>query len=148
MVGSVIFDGPRYRLDAPGDVRGFDVRTGEELWEFHTIPQPGELGNGTWEDGSWEYSGATNAWGMLTADPELGYVYLPIGTPTNDYYGGHRLGDNLFAESIVLSRRGDRRAGLALSSSSTTGSGTTTRRPPRCSWTSRSTGGRSRRWRW
>ena len=101
VIGSVVFDGPRYQLDAPGDVRGFDVRTGEELWEFHTIPQPGEYGNETWEDGSWEYSGATNAWGMLTADPELGYVYLPLGTPTNDYYGGHRLGDNLFAESIV-----------------------------------------------
>ena len=101
VIGSVVFDGPRFQLDAPGDVRGFDVRTGEELWEFHTIPQPGEFGNETWENGSWEYSGSTNAWGMLTADPELGYVYLPIGTPTNDYYGGHRLGDNLFAESIV-----------------------------------------------
>ena len=90
VIGSVVFDGPRFQLDAPGDVRGFDVRTGEELWEFHTIPQPGEFGNETWENGSWEYSGSTNAWGMLTADPELGYVYLPIGTPTNDYYGGHR----------------------------------------------------------
>ena len=101
VIGSVIMDRPQSRLDAPGDVRGFDVRTGEELWEFHTVPQPGEFGNETWEDGSWEYSGATNAWGMLTADPELGYVYLPIGTPTNDYYGGHRHGDNVFAESIV-----------------------------------------------
>ena len=101
VVGSVIRDRPTYQLDAPGDVRGFDVRTGEELWEFHTVPQAGEFGNDTWEDGSWEYSGATNAWGSLTADPELGYVYLPIATPTNDYYGGHRLGDNLFAESIV-----------------------------------------------
>ena len=101
VVGSVIRDRPTYQLDAPGDVRGFDVRTGEELWEFHTVPQAGEFGNDTWENGSWEYSGATNAWGSLTADPELGYVYLPIATPTNDYYGGHRLGDNLFAESIV-----------------------------------------------
>ena len=101
VIGSVIFDRPRYQLDAPGDVRGFDVRTGEELWEFHTVPQPGEFGNDTWENGSWEYTGSTNAWGMLSADPELGYVYLPIGTPTNDFYGGHRHGDNLFAESIV-----------------------------------------------
>ncbi len=101
IIGSVIMDRPRNMLDAPGDVRGFDVRTGEELWEFHTIPQPGEFGNETWENGSWEYSGSTNAWGMLSADPELGYVYLPIGTPTNDFYGGHRHGDNLFAESIV-----------------------------------------------
>ena len=65
VIGSVIYDRPRYRLDAPGDVRGFDVRTGEELWEFHTVPQPGEFGNETWENGSWEYSGSTNAWGML-----------------------------------------------------------------------------------
>ena len=101
VVGSVVFDGPRYRLAPPGDVRGFDVRTGEELWEFHTIPQPGEPGNETWEDGSWRDTGAANAWGLLSADPELGYVYIPTGTPTNDYYGGHRLGDNLYAESLV-----------------------------------------------
>ena len=101
VVGSVVFDGPRYQLAPPGDVRGFDVRTGEELWEFHTIPQPGEVGNETWEDGSWEYTGAANAWGLLSADPELGYVYVPTGTPTNDWYGGHRPGDNVFAESIV-----------------------------------------------
>jgi quinoprotein glucose dehydrogenase len=101
VVGSVIRDRPKYQLDAPGDVRGFDVRTGEELWEFHTVPQAGEFGNDTWENDSWESAGSTNAWGTLTADPELGYVYLPISTPTNDYYGGHRLGDNLFAESIV-----------------------------------------------
>ncbi|MCY3845486.1 MAG: PQQ-binding-like beta-propeller repeat protein, partial [Acidobacteria bacterium] len=101
VVGSVVFDGPRYQLAPPGDVRGFDVRTGEELWEFHTIPQPGEFGNETWQDGSWRDTGAANAWGLLSADPELGYVYVPTGTPTNDWYGGHRPGDNLFAESIV-----------------------------------------------
>ena len=60
LIGSVVFDGPRFQLDAPrGDVRGFDVRTGDELWEFHTIPQPGEFGNETWENDSWEYSGST-----------------------------------------------------------------------------------------
>ena len=101
VVGSVISDGPRYQLAPPGDVRGFDVRTGAELWEFHTIPQPGEPGNDTWENGSWRDTGAANAWGLLSADPELGYVYIPTGTPTNDYYGGHRHGDNLYAESIV-----------------------------------------------
>ncbi len=101
VIGSVVFDGPRYQLAPPGDVRGFDVRTGEELWEFHTIPQPGEFGNETWENGSWRDTGAANAWGLLSADPELGYVYVPTGTPTNDWYGGHRHGDNLFAESIV-----------------------------------------------
>ncbi len=110
VVGSVVFDGPRYQLAPPGDVRGFDVRTGEELWEFHTIPQPGEFGNETWEDGSWRDTGAANAWGLLSADPELGYVYVPTGTPTNDWYGGHRPGDNLFAESIVCldARTGER----------------------------------------
>ena len=101
VIGSVVSDGPRYQLAPPGDVRGFDVRTGEELWEFHTIPQPGEFGNETWENGSWRDTGAANAWGLLSADPELGYVYVPTGTPTNDWYGGHRHGDNLFAESIV-----------------------------------------------
>jgi len=101
VIGSVVFDGPRYQLAPPGDIRGFDVRTGEELWEFHTIPQPGEFGNDTWENDSWRDTGAANAWGMLTADPELGFVYVPTGTPTNDWYGGHRPGDNLFAESIV-----------------------------------------------
>ena len=91
-------------------MRGFDVRTGEELWEFHTIPQPGEFGNETWQDGSWRDTGAANAWGLLSADPELGYVYVPTGTPTNDWYGGHRPGDNLFAESIVCldARTGER----------------------------------------
>ena len=110
VVGSVVFDGPRYQLAPPGDVRGFDVRTGEELWEFHTIPQPGEFGNETWQDGSWRDTGAANAWGLLSADPELGYVYVPTGTPTNDWYGGHRPGDNLFAESIVCldARTGER----------------------------------------
>ncbi len=101
VVGSVVSDGPRNQLAPPGDVRGFDVRSGRELWEFHTIPQPGEPGNDTWENESWRDTGAANAWGLLTADPELGYVYLPTGTPTNDYYGGHRLGDNLYAESLV-----------------------------------------------
>lgn len=101
VVGPVIFDGPRYQLAPPGDVRAYDVRTGKELWQFHTIPQEGELGNDTWEEGSWKYSGGANPWGSLTADAELGYVYVPTGTPTNDYYGGHRRGSNLFAESIV-----------------------------------------------
>ena len=63
--------------------------------------RPGEFGNDTWEGGSAEYTGNTNVWSMMTVDEELGYVYLPFGTPTNDYYGGHRLGDNLFAESLV-----------------------------------------------
>lgn len=84
-----------------GHVRGFDVRTGQRNWIFHTIPQPGELGNDTWEKDSWAIAGNTAVWTPMSADDELGYVYLPVETPTNDYYGGHRLGNNLFAESLV-----------------------------------------------
>ena len=101
IVGSSISDGPRAPEAAPGDVRGFDVRSGEQLWTFHSIPQEGEPGRDTWEDGSWKYSGNTNVWTLMSADPELGLAYLPFGTPTNDWYGGHRLGDNLYAESLV-----------------------------------------------
>ena len=92
---------------APGDVRGFDVQTGEQLWIFHTVPQENEPGVETWlvdpeaDQASWEYTGNANMWAAAAADEELGYVYLPLSTPTNDYYGGHRPGDNLFAESLV-----------------------------------------------
>ncbi len=85
----------------PGHIRGYDVRTGKLLWTFHTIPQPGEPGVETWENDSWKYTGNTGVWTVMSADPELGYVYLPIETPSHDFYGGHRLGDNLYAESIV-----------------------------------------------
>ena len=68
---------------------------------FHTVPQAGEFGEHTWEDGSNLYTGHANVWSMMSGDDELGYVYLPTTTPTNDYWGGERKGDNLFAESIV-----------------------------------------------
>ena len=79
-------------------MRGFDARTGALKWVFHTIPGRGEFGVETWEQRSWEYSGACNVWSMFASDEELGYVYLPTGTPTNDMYGGHRLGGTLFGE--------------------------------------------------
>ncbi|MEX1256848.1 MAG: pyrroloquinoline quinone-dependent dehydrogenase [Gemmatimonadota bacterium] len=101
VVGSSISDGPQRMEAPPGDVRAFDARTGEVRWTFHTIPQAGEFGNETWEEGSWEYTGNTNVWTVMSADEELGIVYLPVGTPTNDWYGGHRPGDTLFAESLV-----------------------------------------------
>ena len=108
VLGSVVYDQPMFddvpaKLTdlPPGHVRGFDLNTGEQKWIFHTIPQAGEFGNDTWEDDSWKVTGATNIWTMLSADPELGYVYLPIGNPGNDWYGGQRLGDNLFGTSIV-----------------------------------------------
>ena len=101
IVGSSISDGARNPEGPPGDVRGFDVRTGRQLWAFHSVPHPGEPGHETWEEGSWEYTGNTNVWTMMSADEELGLAYLPFGTPTNDWFGGHRKGANLFAESLV-----------------------------------------------
>ena len=85
----------------PGHVRGFDAVTGELRWTFHTIPQPGEYGNDSWENGSWAYTGNAAVWTALSADPALGYVYLPVELGTGDYYGGHRPGDNLFSQSLV-----------------------------------------------
>lgn len=84
-----------------GHIRGYDVRTGERKWIFHTIPQPGEFGHDTWEDDSWRYTGNASVWTSMSADPELGYVYLPMEAPTGDYYGGHRPGDNLFSQALV-----------------------------------------------
>ncbi len=92
---------PISRNEVRGDIMGYDVRTGRQLWTFHTIPQEGEWGNDTWENESWKYTGNTGAWAPLSADPELGYVYLPMEAATGDYYGGHRLGDNLFSQSLV-----------------------------------------------
>ena len=92
---------PASRSNVKGFVRGFDVRTGERLWIFRTIPGPGELGNETWLEDSWEYTGNTGVWAQISVDEELGLVYLPTETGTGDYYGGHRPGDNLFGESLV-----------------------------------------------
>jgi quinoprotein glucose dehydrogenase len=101
MVGSSINDFPRSREMPPGDVRGFDPRTGKLLWTFHTVPRKDQPGVETWEEESWKYTGNTNVWAPMSADDELGYVYLPVSTPTNDWYGGHRKGNNLYADSIV-----------------------------------------------
>ncbi len=101
VIGQVVNDGAIVQEGPPGHVRGFDVKTGKFKWIFHTVAQEGEFGNETWEDGSWKYTGAANVWGPMAVDNDLGYVYLSTATPTNDYYGGHRLGDGLFGESIV-----------------------------------------------
>jgi quinoprotein glucose dehydrogenase len=101
IVGSSIADFGRSREAPPGYVKAFDVRTGKPLWTFHTVPRPGEFGYDTWLDGAAEFSGNTNVWAGMAYDPELDYVYLPVSTPSSDYYGGHRPGDNLFAESLV-----------------------------------------------
>jgi quinoprotein glucose dehydrogenase len=101
IAGANIVDRPLVKEQPRGDIVGFDVRTGKKLWTFHAIPRKGEFGYDTWEDGSAEYSGNTNVWSLMTVDEETGYVYLPFGTPTNDFYGGHRPGNNLFGESLV-----------------------------------------------
>ena len=92
---------PRSRTNAKGYVRAYDARTGTRRWIFHTIPQLGEFGNDTWLENSWSYTGHTGVWTQLTVDEELGIAYLPVEIPTGDYYGGHRPGNNLFAESLV-----------------------------------------------
>ena len=101
IVGSSISDRPTMKEWPAGHVQAFDARTGDLRWVFHTVPQEGEFGVETWESNSWAYSGNTNVWTMMSADEDLGLVYLPTSTPTSDHYGGARLGDNLFAESIV-----------------------------------------------
>ena len=98
---TVISDGPITREAPPGWVKGIDARTGATKWVFRTVPQADDFGADTWQNDSWRYSGNANVWAPISADEELGIVYLPTGTPTADYYGGHRPGDNLFAESLV-----------------------------------------------
>ena len=92
---------PLSRTNLKGYVRGYDIRSGKRLWIFHTVPQPGEFGNETWKQNSWEYTGNTGVWAQVSVDLELGLVYLPVEAPTGDNYGGHRLGDTLFGESLV-----------------------------------------------
>ena len=100
--GSQLADQVIHKKQPPGWVRAWNVRTGEHEWDFHTVPNSAdEYGASTWLNESWRYSGSTNVWSMLAGDNELGYVYLPTGTATNNSYGVDRLGDNLFAESIV-----------------------------------------------
>jgi len=85
----------------PGWVKGIDARTGDTKWTFRTVPQADDFGAESWQNESWRYSGNTNAWATFAVDDALGYIYVPTGTATSDYYGGHRLGDNLFAETLV-----------------------------------------------
>jgi quinoprotein glucose dehydrogenase len=103
IVGSSMAEGLGYyySTNSKGLVRAFDVRTGKQIWRFNTIPYPGQFGNETWENGSWEWTGNVGVWSQITADPEAGLVYLPVETPTIDEYGGNRPGNGLFAESIV-----------------------------------------------
>ena len=109
VVGDVIVVGtahrpgsvPRTMRNAKGTVRGYDVRTGKRLWIFHTLPRRGEFGYDTWLEGSAEYNGNTGVWAQMSADAELGLVYVPTEMPTGDYYGGNRPGDTLFADTLL-----------------------------------------------
>lgn len=110
VVQQITSNRPRLKERPPTWIRGFDVRSGELLWTFHTIPQQGEFGVETWQEESWRYTGNGGVWTMMSADQELGLVYLPTEASTNDFYGGHRPGDNLFTQSLVAldARTGER----------------------------------------
>jgi quinoprotein glucose dehydrogenase len=103
IIGAAFREGmtPKTMRNNKGFVRGYDVRTGKRQWIFHTIPMKGEVGYDTWENGSAEYTGNTGVWTQISVDEELGLVYLPVESPTSDYYGGHRPGNNLFGETLV-----------------------------------------------
>ncbi len=103
IVGSAFKEGMTIAThnNTKGVVRAFDAKSGKLLWTFHTIPGPGEFGNETWENRSWATNGNAGVWTQITVDEELGLVYLPVESPSSDFYGGQRPGDNLFGESLV-----------------------------------------------
>jgi quinoprotein glucose dehydrogenase len=94
-------DGGNKKEAAPEDVRGFDAKSGKHLWTFHVVPREGEAGLDTWGESSWKYAGDIGAWNPMTADEELGYVYIPLTAPTSASFGGWRPGDNLYSDSLV-----------------------------------------------
>ena len=101
ILGNGVGDRLMYRGDPPGDVRAFDARTGKQVWRFNTVPEPGEFGHDTWGGDSWKTTGHTNVWAPMSLDEKRGLLYLPVSTPSNDFYGGNRPGANLFGESLV-----------------------------------------------
>jgi quinoprotein glucose dehydrogenase len=103
VIGSAFREGHTARThnNTKGIVQAFDARTGKRLWNFNTIPRPGEFGNDTWQEDSWANNGNVGVWNQVAIDDELNLVYLPVETPSSDFYGGHRPGNNLFAESLV-----------------------------------------------
>ena len=96
--------------NVPGHILAYDVATGEHLWKFNVIPQPGEFGHETWESDAWTYTGNISAWAPLSADLERGIVYIPTDPPTNDFYGGFHPGENLYSTSLIAlnARSGER----------------------------------------
>ena len=103
VVGSSIADLIR-RIEPPGTVRAFDARTGTLAWRFHTIPRTGEFGVETWENDGWKHTGGANVWSTVTADLGRGLLFLPVSAAGPDFYGGDRLGANLFSDSVVALR--------------------------------------------
>jgi quinoprotein glucose dehydrogenase len=103
LVGSAFREGgtPKTHNNTKGMVLAFDVHTGKKLWQFNTIPRPGEFGNETWLKESWAVNGNTGVWSQTAIDEDLGLAYLPVETPSSDFYGGHRPGNNLFGDSLV-----------------------------------------------
>jgi quinoprotein glucose dehydrogenase len=101
ILGNGVGDRLTYKGDPPGDVRAFDARTGKQVWRFNTVPGPGEFGHETWGGESWKTAGHTNVWAPMALDDSRGLLYLPVSTPSNDFFGGDRPGANLFGESIV-----------------------------------------------
>ncbi len=101
ILGNGVGDRLVYKQDPPGDVRAFNAHTGKLAWTFHTVPMAGEFGAATWGRGAQKISGHTNVWAPMTLDESRGLLYLPVSTPSNDFYGGARPGANLFAESLV-----------------------------------------------
>lgn len=101
IVGNGVGDRLTYAKDPPGDVRAFDVKTGKLVWSFKTMPSAGEPGYDTWGNGSAEFTGHTNVWAPMSLDETRGLLYLPVSTPSNDFFGGRRPGTNLYSESLV-----------------------------------------------
>jgi len=101
ILGNGVGDRLVYKQDPPGDVRAFNAHTGKLAWTFHTVPMAGEFGADTWGNGSEKITGHTNVWSPMTLDESRGLLYLPVSTPSNDFYGGARPGANLFGESLV-----------------------------------------------
>ena len=103
LIGSSFREGgtPKTHNNTKGMVQAYDVRTGKRLWIFNTIPRPGEFGNDTWLNDSWAVNGNVGVWNQISVDEDLGLAYLPVETPASDFYGGHRPGNNLFADSLV-----------------------------------------------
>ena len=111
IVGGRVPDRIKRLSDTPGVVQAFDTRSGQRKWVFHTIPQSNDaFGADTWEDQSWRYTGHANVWGLMSLDEQRGLLYVPTSTPSSDYWGGRRLGANLFAESLICldARSGER----------------------------------------